>query len=335
MRNIITNSTIYAACSILLIIVADSAFGADDQHLPLRNHNPFLQIFGLPQFQSAELTGQGLSTCSIILDVANHSDSGVAATESVLIDGESYYLNMSWRYGWSDNLEFGIDIPVVSHNRGFLDNPIEQWHDMFGLSNANRSGPGNQLQFSYNRSGFPELLLDSPETGLGDFRISAAYAIRKSAEGGLALRSSLKLPTGNEDEFMGSGATDFALGLYHSDNQLFSRQSLAASAFAGILVLGEGEVLAHLQKDTVGFAGVSTTWQISDRFAINSQLYGQSAYYDSDLDEIGGDSIQFAVGATFRPTKSRLAYSFGIVEDLFSDATTDVAFHFGVELRPE
>ena len=327
-----TRRILNATASLLLILGTGPVPGAEDQHFAVRNHNPFLQVFGLPKFQSGLLTEQGESTTGTSFDIANHSDDGVNGNESVVIDGESYYLNVSWRYGWSENIEVGVDLPVTSHSKGFLDNPVEQWHDLFGLSNANRNGPANQLRFLYRQPGISNLLFDSSETGLGDIRLSAAYSLVTNSSGGLALRTSLKLPTGNEDRLLGSGATDLSLGLYHTNNQLFSRENLAASAFGGILVLGDSDVLSQLQKDTVGFAGVSTTWQFNERFAINSQLYGQSAYFDSDLDELGGNSIQFAVGGTYRPTGSRLAYSFGIVEDLFSDATTDVAFHFGIRL---
>ena len=318
---------------LLLILNTGSALGAEDQHLPLRNHNPLLQIFGLPKFQSGQLTEQGQSEISVNFDIANHSETGFVTDEAVQLDGESYYLNLSWRHGWNETLEVGIDLPFISHSKGFLDNPIEQWHNLFGLSNANREGPSNQLRFYYSQPGIVGPLIDSTKTGLGDIQLSVSFSLVTNPNGGLSLRTSLKLPTGDEENLLGSGAADFSLGLYHTKNQLFSKENLAASAFAGILMLGDGEILSQLQKDSVGFAGVSTTWQINDRFAINGQLYGQSAYFDSALDEIGGNSIQFGVGAIYRPANSRLAYSFGIVEDLFSDATTDVAFHFGVKLR--
>jgi hypothetical protein len=325
--------TLHVASAILLTLNFNSAVGAEDQHLPLRNHNPFLQIFGLPQFQSGLVTEQGQSDSRIMLDIANHSDTGSTPDESVVIDGETYYLNLGWRFGWRENLELGIDLPVVSHNKGFLDKPVEQWHDLFGLSNANRNRPANQLRFYYAQTGLANTLFDSAATGIGDIRLSAAYALARDTNGGLALRSSLKLPSGNEDKLLGSGAADFSLGLYHTSNRLFSRDNLAATAFAGILLLGDGEVLAELQKDSVGYIGTSATWHINERLSITGQLYGQSAYYDSALDEIGGSSVQLAVGGTWRPTGSRLEYSIGIVEDLFSDATTDVAFHLGIRIR--
>jgi hypothetical protein len=321
------------AGAMLLTLSFSSAVGAEDRHLPLRNYNPFLQVFGLPQFQSGLLTEQGRSDSRINLDIANHSDSGFTPAESVVIDGETYTLNLGWRYGWRENLELGIDLPLVSHRKGFLDKPVEQWHDLFGLSNANRNGPANRLRFSYSGPGLAARLLDSAATGIGDIRLSVAYSLARDSNGGLALRSSLKLPSGNEDQLLGSGAADFSLGLYHTSNRLFSRDNLSATAFAGILLLGDGEVLAELQKDSVGYAGTSATWQINGQLSASAQLYGQGAYYDSELDEIGGSSIQFAVGGTWRPTGSRLEYSIGIIEDLFSDATTDVAFHFGIRIR--
>lgn len=70
-------------------------------------------------------------------------------------------------------------------------------------------------------------------------------------------------------------------------------------------------------------------------WAAHGQLYGQTAYYDSAIDKIGGNSVQIAVSGGFRPRGSRLWYSLGIIEDLFSDATTDVAFHFTIRVLAE
>jgi hypothetical protein len=319
-----------------LLLTASNLAAADSQLLPLRNHNPFLQIYGLPPFQAAPLTAPGRTNFRFNLAIANHADAGLTGGETVVIDGESYFLNFSWRRGWSERLETGIDVPLVSHNRGFLDSPIERWHDLFGLSNANRNGPHNRMRFFYSGPGGAGYSLNPSSAGLGDIQLSSAYSLRDStAGGGLTLRSSLKLPSGDPDRLTGSGAADFSLGLYATDASLFGRNEFNGSAFTGILLLGEGEVLPSLQKNTVGFVGISASWQLNDRLALHGQLYGQGAYYESKVDEIGGNSLQFAVGGAYRPSGSRLTFSLGIIEDLFSDATTDVAFHFSILLHRE
>ncbi|MEZ5490666.1 MAG: DUF3187 family protein [Gammaproteobacteria bacterium] len=320
-----------SAVWIVAALCSTPSGAAENAYLPIRNHNPFLQIFGLPQFQTGSLTPAGRSVTQLSLDVANHSDAGGSGPETAVIDGESYYLNFGWRRGWSERLEVGLALPLVAHQRGFLDGPVKRWHDLSGLSNGNRQGRDNQLLFSYARSTGPGFRLDSPNLSVGDLRLTAAWSLRKSADdSGLAFRTSLKLPTGDEDKLAGSGAADLAMGIYATDNSLLSFSRLSGTAFAGVLLLGEGNVLPSRQKESVGFAGVSTAWQFSETFAVTGQLYGQSAYFDSDIDEIGGNSVQLAVGGSYRPRNSALVFSLGIIEDLFSDATTDVAFHFGI-----
>ena len=44
------------------------------QGVPLRNQNPFLQIFGLPPFQSANLASDGETNYDLIFDLVSHLD---------------------------------------------------------------------------------------------------------------------------------------------------------------------------------------------------------------------------------------------------------------------
>ena len=166
----------------------------------LRNQNPFLQIFGLPPFQSAQLAAPESYKYDLSFDIANHADAGDNAVEDFVIDGESYFLTLSLRRRVKDRLELGIDLPLVAHADGFLDNAIESWHDTFGMSNTKRRGPSNELGFQYSRDGEILYQLDSPGTGIGDIQLTAAMPIRESRDDdprSVTLRSSVKLPTGS------------------------------------------------------------------------------------------------------------------------------------------
>lgn len=320
----------------ILAAVPDSADAADDRLMPMRNHNPFLQVYGLPAFQSAVLTQDGKTDSRVNFDIGNHADSSSEAGESATLDGESYYLTYSLRHGLSDKIELGFDLPVVSHAEGILDPFIEQWHDWFGLTNGNRMGPSNKLKLQYDGPSGAGFNLDSSATGIGDIQLSAAMKLFSESLDGdtrLTLRSSVKLPTGDEEKLLGSGAVDISFALHATNSSFFSNDKLAASAFAGVLLLGDGDVLSEIQNDTVGFGGLSTSWQMTQKLSITGQLYAQGEYYDSELKEIGGSSVQFAVGGAYQFNNERMSLSFGIIEDLFSDATTDVAFHFGLHIR--
>ena len=156
------------------------ADASSDRVFALRNENPFLQVYGLPTFQSAALAASGKSRYSLSLDAANHADAGSTDSENFAIDGETYFLTLSLRRRVTGWLELGVDLPLVSHTDGFMDHVIEGWHDLFGISNTKRRGPSNELGFLYQREGQDLYRLASPASGIGDLRLSAA--VRPSSE---------------------------------------------------------------------------------------------------------------------------------------------------------
>ena len=305
------------------------------QGFALRNHNPFLQIFGLPPLQSATLAAEGSMTMAVSLDLANNADFGETDVESFLIDGESYFLNVSLRRRITDRLELGVDVPLVVHDGGFMDSAIINWHDTFGMSNTKRRGPDDQLQFLYERDGLTLYELNSGASGLGDVQLGAAIRLKENNEDGyaMAVRTSLKLPTGDDTDLLGSGAADLATALYVSDSKSLFNRPLDLAGFAGVLLLGDGDVLPDQQKSAVPFGGVVASWQWTDRLAITTQLQGQGAYFDSDIEELGGGTTQLGVGFSYRLRGSGRCLKFAVVEDVTADATTDFAFHFAIVNR--
>lgn len=100
-----------------------------------------------------------------------------------------------------------------------------------------------------------------------------------------------------------------------------------------MLLLGDGDVLPELQENTVLCGGVTASWQVAERFAFTTQLQAQGAYYDSDIEELGGSTIQLGVGFRYRLKRSNRCSRFAVVEDVTADATTDFALHFAFDSR--
>ena len=226
-----------------------------------------------------------------------------------------------------------MDLPFVAHEEGLLDNAIENWHDALGMSNSKRKGPGNQLGFLYARDGTTLYEMNSPSSGLGDIQLSAALSIKEASNVDgttISLRSSIKLPSGDYDDLHGSGATDFSLGAYASDTHTLFAHDVGVSGFVGGVLLGDGKVLANIQRSAVPFAGVAASWHATERLGLVAQLYAQGAYFDSDLEELGGETIQLAVGLNYRPLRRALLLKFAVVEDVTANATTDFGLHFAI-----
>jgi hypothetical protein len=303
------------------------------QALPLRNQNPFLQIFGLPPVQTATLAAPGGMEYLLSLDLTNHADAGGNLSEELELDGESYFLGLSLRHRLSERFEIGADIPLVAHADGMLDNFIEGWHDLFGMSNSKRVGPANELRFQYARDGEVLYQQESRSAGLGDIQLNAAMMLNAPDANrwpALTLRSSIKLPSGDADDLHGSGAVDLAIGLYATDVFELWHHPLYFSAFGGILALGDGKVLPELQRNSVAFGGMLATWQATDRLGVIAQAAFQSSYFDSELEELGSESVQLVIGGEYRLPERGVLLSFGIVEDLFSNTTPDFALHFSI-----
>jgi len=319
--------------SLALLLIPAAADAVDEQWFSFRNHNPFLQIFGLPPYQAATRVTDGEFKYNFSLDIANHADSDATSIESAVIDGESYVLTFSLRHGLTPWLEVGLYLPLVAHANGLFDKPIERWHKILGLSNNNRNGPSNQLHFSFDSSQIAAYELTSSTVGLGDIQLTAAVPVWEAREPNrrvVTLRSGLKLPTGDTATLRGSGAVDASIGLYASDMSTFAKHNVSLTGFGGVLFLGSGDVLPEIQKHTVGFGGVAATWQLTARLDLTTQLYAQSPYFDSELSILGDSSLQVAFGGVYHWPKHRLSLSFAIVEDVFADATTDVALHLAV-----
>ncbi len=101
---------------LLSCLLASPAAGDDlSAVLAFRNHHPFLQVYGVPVFQSATLAEAGRLKYDFNFELTNHADQGGNPNETFEIDGETYALNFSLRHRLWPRLEIGADIPVVSH----------------------------------------------------------------------------------------------------------------------------------------------------------------------------------------------------------------------------
>lgn len=179
-----------------------------------RNLSPVIQIFGLPPSEGGQVTPHGRTKLRLVMETANNFTSDESSKESVLFDGETSRLTLSFRHGFAQYWEAGIDIPVVSHQRGMFDGLIENWHDTFALPQGGRDdAPRNRLHYFYKQEGEKEgLNFSDSGTGIGDTSLYLAYQLNRKTTAVrryIALRGGIKLPSGSSDNLRGSGGTDF------------------------------------------------------------------------------------------------------------------------------
>ena len=287
---------------------------------PLRNHNPFLQVYGLPAFATHELVAPGGIDLNVSFDIANDSDEANRSGEVLTIDAELRTLSLSLRRRVSERLEIGLDVPYLAFSGGFLDRVIYDFHDLVGLSNSSRDGPNDQFRLYMEKDGVTLFDAVEPSSGIGDLQVSAALQLGRAT-----LRASVKAPTGDPKKLTGSGAADLAMGLYGGGATALLERPLSYSGFVGILALGDGDILPTLQRNTVPYIGVALRWHATERFSLATQVYGQGAYFDAELKELGGDTLQLAFGGDYRFPAQRLLLRFAIAEDMRGAAAPDFA----------
>lgn len=316
----------------LVLCVTSVALNAHAEVTPFytRNLHPFIQIFGLPPLESGMLAREGVVDTRLVLDLVNNSVQGSSGNEEVVIDGETDRLALVMRYRWRPDIELGVDLPFVHHTSGVFDNFIEDWHDTFGLSNGERHQfQSNTLNYRYAQNGVERVHITQAENGIGDVRLSAGYRLRDD-DGALpravALRAGLKLPTGDPDQLLGSGGIDASLGVHFSDSRLMGRPDWTLFGGTGIVALGNGDVLPDLHRDLVGTANLGAGWHAWRIIDLKAQLNTHTAIYRSEVPELGSSAIELIVGGNI--AFGEFILDIGVTENLFSDATPDVVFHF-------
>ncbi len=308
--------------------------GFAQQLLPAKtkNMNPFIVGYGAVIPDSPYLLLQDEWMASVKLELANNSITADTPNENITIDGETYLADINLRYGFSDNVEALVAIPLIYHSSGFLDQVIKSWHDVWGMSNDRRDVfPNNQLQYKYTKDGNTLVNINSGTGGLGDVVLGVKYSNRRLRTGATAtaFRLDIKLPTGDADKLTGSGATDISLSLHSANTSLLNHINTTVYGGAGLVVLGKGDILPEIQREYVGNAHVGVSWLAKRRLSFIAQLNYQSSYYKSDLNQLGDNSFQLYLNGIYT-SRNNTNYEFGFGENLATDTTPDFLLYFSV-----
>jgi len=318
--------------SLLALLLATTTF-AQNKHqvapIYVANQNPFVQIFGLPKFEPGTLTPAGKLDLGFLYYVSNNAITHDNPTESIIWDGETAQYTLRARYGLSDKIELGIDLPVIDHSGGYLDSLIRQTHRILGMPNDRQEQfDKNQLHYQLKKNGTTLYETQERQTGLGDLRLSAAiplFSTTDESQRYLALRPQLKLPTGKAQDLLGSGGTDLALSLAYSDYKTLGGINTVLSANFGMLYMGNTRVLREIQKHFACYGGVSAAWIATQSLEFKLQLDMHSAFYESDLPQLGS-SMQLLVGGTVH-LPGEVLLDLGMSQQLITDSTPDVGFY--------
>ncbi|HPQ82015.1 MAG TPA: DUF3187 family protein [bacterium] len=183
--------------------------------ISVRTQNPvYLQTLGLTP-QRAEVLAEG--TIEIRLDSAytNLFEREGNANASIDLDMEYWRLAPWITYGLRDDLQVGVEIPLVNFSGGFLDAFIQRFHKTFGLPNGGReSVPNGRFSYRFDAGGQTRFDFPSTALGLGDIVLHFKHQLtgEDSELPAMALFADIKFPTGKASRGWGNGSPDFGFG---------------------------------------------------------------------------------------------------------------------------
>lgn len=303
------------------LLVAGSCARADEFFL-VRDENPLIRGFYLP------LPSDGRSSdgadLSATLSISNTLNVESRGQESLLVDGESHVLRLTYEDGLYQSWRFRFTVPIINDSGGFLDSAIDHWHRWFGLNPGNRPFyPQNQLVYSY--SGKSSIDLTQQQTSVGDISGELGWYPIDDAHRTLSLWGGLEAPTGSVSKLTGDGAWDGAAWAHGALR--WPQWQLAAEL--GVAQPFGDEIFAGAAHRTSLFARFAATRALSAKWSLRAQLDGQTARVEDSSLRFLGPSLQLTVGAV-RRLGARWLFEFGFAEDAAVNTAPDITFFFEI-----
>ncbi len=334
-RSTLLHTAVLCLTALGCSLQATTAWGAE-AIMHTRSYNAFTVLFGRPEFFAGSMHKKGSSEARVTLNLVSFAEIESSQSDGIELDGETYQAVFSYSHNLTDRLEVTAQLPYMYHSGGFMDSTVDEFHNLFGLPEGNRPNQGqDELLFAVQETGREPFRFDDSAGGIGDTRTNVRYLLSAPDPNArqLALQGGIKFASGDEDDLLGSGATDYSIGFGYSDPLTLSRLRMTLSAHAGVLFMGDGEVLSDQQEDTVGFGGLQLSVAATQWLSLIAQIQGATAYYESNLDTIGSTTVQLGFGANFQFPQSGWNWQIGIVEDGLSDVMPDFALHMEISRR--
>jgi hypothetical protein len=183
---------------------------------PVRNFQPIQLLFlGMPGDRAA-LIPRGALDVRMELAETSSVFRDTSASFDTSINFETLRSGLFFRYGLTDRLEVGLEIPALHRYRGFMEGVIKATERATtGLAPARNALEKSGFVYDFKRNGRPLFNGGEGDTGLGDITLSGKFRLlaendRLPAVSG---RVALKVPTGDQDRFFGSGHADLGVGV--------------------------------------------------------------------------------------------------------------------------
>ena len=195
---------------------APAAASGADRFGPVlwRNTSPVSATLGLPRAASAVLPAPGALAADLALDWASDFTTNQRGDALVRLDGESLAGTLRLERGLAPGWAASLTVPFGTRGGGVLDQPIDGWHNLWGLPEGGRDrAPTGAVSLFASEAGASAFAVDQRRSSLGDMQLGLARTLVDDGASVLTLRAQLELPTGSASELWGSDGWEGSLAL--------------------------------------------------------------------------------------------------------------------------
>lgn len=318
-------------CWVLLLTVEAANVHADARGpLHAQNRYPLYLMFLTPEPDTPKLIEQGQWQISLNADYTSVYINEQSRDWSVLMDMEMTILGLGLTYGLTSRLNLAVAGTWISMHDGFLDGPLETYHELFGFPDYGRPDrPTNE--FAYHMTVNDQDWVDGQSDGLhpGETVLSTKLALAgtEASQGfSSSLSAVLKIPTGDVEPGFGSGRYDQALVLLNR----YRLSPLSLYLNPGYVWLSDPDSKdadVHVENMLTMLAGVE--WEVFQNLSALAQLnFMTSPLSHTEIPQLDQNSLELVLGLGYS-VSDRLVFEFAFCEDLTRTAP-DFTVHGGV-----
>lgn len=322
------------ACPLAAVAVLTSA-AALGEPLPDPDNGPISGVYNfVDSTEGADLVADGKFAFSLSSITSSHSVLEERGAESLIFDGETTRLEWRLRYGLSERIELGVELPWVWHSPGRLDSLIDTWHDVFGLPDGFRDDlPEDVLLYRYTDRSGPRLDYRESSSGVGDLRLQAAVKLSDEPRHKRALRFGLVVPTGDAGELHGGDALSLSAGLAGDIGAFGGGDRFSAFYRVHLSWIDEPELLPDRYREWIGHLAGGFGYRLTRVVDLRAQVAVRTATHESELPVLGEPAVTLTFGGNIR-LGERTALSLAVGEDIKVNSSPDVSFLLALRFIP-
>ena len=278
---------------------------------PVRNFQPIQQlVLNMPGDRAAVLKQGVLDVRLELAETASIFRDGGPQT-NVTMKFETLRSGLFLRYGATERWEFSLEVPVLYRYHGFMDGPIKSVERLTsGVSPARSALSQTDYAFNISRGGRTIASGRDGAVGLGDSTIISKYQVllETTSMPAVSVRTALKLPTGDEGQFFGSGSPDFGLGL--AVEKGFGGRWMVYGNLNGVVPTGRIAGISA-QPTMSGLVAVEYLW--SENLSLTTQFdYYSSPFHGTGTRVLDKGVTESVLGFSYRLTQNLLWQGYAI-----------------------